>query len=288
MGAGPTALQLQRRCIKGIELEPVSGHGEKMSVIEIVSIVLSFFLGMCALYFTAYSSTKRKNRILQDIVSKLEDEKQKVLDKYLTEKEKNELPRRKQRKSVPAEINKQWEIAPTKIDRPLAADINKRECPYDEKRQQFVNYFTLLDEFHRKNNDIFTLQFHPIMNRFLASNSVDDENTRNNGILAFNREVQLLFNQLYEEQLKVNSGTNNIRSFSSDLLDELLDTLESAIKQSTVDAAEVLKFMATPEFWTEQSLTISLKKAENSVQQVLTCRNTVRNRMKIELNSQGT
>lgn len=255
-----------------------------MSATEIMSLILSFLLGMCVLYFTAYSKAKRKNRVLQVDVTRLEDEKQKVLAKYVTEKEKNELPRRKLRGFVSAEIKNQWEIPPAEFKKPVAVDIEKRECPYDEKRQQFVNFFTLLDEFHRKNNAIFTLQFHPIMNRFLASNTVEDEIARNRAIVEFDEEVQELFNQLYEEQQKVSSETDSIRSFSSGKLDELLDNLESAVKQSTDDAAEVLKFMATPELWADRSLALPLEKAENSVQLVLTCRNAVCSRMKVELN----
>lgn len=254
-----------------------------MSVIEIALLLLSFILGMCVLYFTAYSKAKRKNRALQEAISRLEDEKQKVQDKYIAEKEKNESPRRNQRGFVPAEIKKQWEVPPAAIKKPRAFSIEKRECWFDEKRQRFVNYFTLLDEFHRKNNEIFTLQFHPIMNRFLTSNSVTDETNRNRAVLEFNSEVQLLFNQLYEEQQKVNSETDSIRSFSSAALDKLLDKLEAAINQSTDDAAEVLKFMATPVLWADQSLAAPLHKAEDSVQIVLTCRNAVRSRMKVEL-----
>ena len=223
------------------------------------------------------------NKALQEAVSRLEDENQKLLAKYITEKEKNELPDRKQRNVVPTKVKKQWDISPAEIKKPLAVDREKRDCQYDEKRQQFVNYFTLLDEFHRKNNAVFTLQFHPIMNRFLASNSVEDEIARNRASLEFDREVQALFNQLREEQQKVNSETDSIRSFSSDTLDELLDKLESAVKKSTDDATEVLKFMATPELWADRSLALPLQKAEKSVQLVQTCRNAVRRRMKVEL-----
>jgi hypothetical protein len=243
-----------------------------MSVIEIALLLLSFILGICVLYFTAYLKIKRKNRVLQEAVLKLEEEKQYVVAKNITEKKKNEVPHCQQRSFVPTEIKK-----------PLAVGIKKRECPYDEKRKRFVNYFTLLDEFHRKNNEIFTLQFHPIMNRFLASNAVVDKIARNQAILEFNSEIKALFNQLYEEQQKVNSETDSIRSFSSGTLDELLDELESAVSQSTDDAAEVLKFMATPELWADQSLAMPLQKAENSVQLVLTCRNTIRSRMNVEL-----
>ncbi len=254
-----------------------------MSATEIAPLILSFFLGMCVLYLTAYSKARAKNKALQEAVLRLEDDNQKLLAKYITEKEKNELPRRKQRNIVPTKVKKQWDISPSETIKPSVVDKEKRDCQFDEKRQQFVNYFTLLDEFHRKNNEIFTLQFHPILNRFLSSNPVKDETDRNSAILEFNREVQSLFNQLYEEQQKVYSGADSIRSFSSSTLDELLDKLESAIKKSTDDAAEVLKFMVSPELWAGQSLAAPLQKAENSVQLVLTCRNVVRNRMKVEL-----
>lgn len=95
-----------------------------MSIAEIMHIVLSFLLGMFVLYFTAYSKTKGKNKALQEDISRLEDEKQKVLAKYKIEME---------------EIKKQHSL-----------DIEKRKYLYDEKRQQFVKLFSLLDEFHRK------------------------------------------------------------------------------------------------------------------------------------------
>lgn len=123
------------------------------------------------------------------------------------------------------------------------------------------------------------------MDRFLKSCLVEDQAAKNAGILEFNREVQLLFNQLYEELLKVNSETNSIRLISSDTMDDLLNKLETTVKKSTDDASEMLKFMVTPEFWTDQSLIIPLqKKSESSGQLVLASRNELRNRMKIELN----
>jgi len=230
-----------------------------MSIAEIIYMVLSFLLGMLVLYFTAYAKTKGKNKALQEDVSRLEDEKQKVLAKYKIEIE---------------EIKKQHSL-----------DIEKRKYLYDEKRQQFVKFFALLDEFHRNSNAIFTSQFPPIMDRFLKSCLVEDHAAKNAGILEFNREVQLLFNQLYEELLKVNSETNSIRLISSDTMDDLLDKLEEAVKKSTDDASEMLKFMVTPEFWADQSLIIPLqKKSESSGQLVMVCRNSLRSRMKTELN----
>lgn len=225
------------------------------------------------MYFTAYLKVKGENRALQEELLRLKVEKQGEPTEYRTETKGKKIPRRRQREIVPAKINKQH-----------SADTEKKEYLYDEKSQQFVKYFALLDEFHRKNNAVFTSQFHPIMNRFLASNSVEDEAVRNNAVLEFNREVQKLFNQLYEEQQKVNSVSHSLRSFSSDKMDELLDKLESAVKRSTDDASEVLRFMASPKAWADQSLVVPLQKTEKSGKMVLSCLNAVRSRMKMELN----
>lgn len=243
-----------------------------MSAMEIVPLLVSFLLGMCVMAFTANFKAKRNKMALPEEVPRLADKQPTVLNEDRGEAKVVEFPHLQQRDIAAAEINK-----------PHIVGIVKRECPLDEKRQRFVNYFTLLDDFHRKNNDIFTLQFHPIMNRFLSSNSAKDKTARNSAIFEFNSEVQVLFNQLYAEQQKVNSETDSIRSYSSDTLEELLDELELAVKKSTDDAAKVLKFMATPELWADQTLTAPLQKAENSVQLVLTCRNAVRSRMKVEL-----
>ncbi len=230
-----------------------------MSIAEILYIALSFFLGMFVLYLTAYSKAKGTNKALQEDVSRLEDEKQKVLAKYKIEME---------------EIKKQHSL-----------EIEKRKYLYDEKRQQFVKFFALLDEFHQKSNAVFTNQFPPIMDRFLKSCLDQDKETKDSGILEFNREVQLLFTQLYDEQLKVNAATNSIRLISSDTMDDLLDKLQAAVKESTDDASEMLKFMGAPEFWVDQSLIIPLqKKSESSGQLVMICRNALRSRMKTELN----
>jgi len=246
---------------------------KNMSVSEIVPLLVSFLLGMCVMAFAGFLKAKRSKRALLEGVSKLADKQPIALSADCSKARVIEYPQFRQQ-----------DIAAVDKIKPRVVGIVKRECRFDEKRQQFVNYFTLLDEFHRKNNEIFTLQFHPIMNRFLASNSAKDKTARNSAIAEFNREVQALFNQLYDEQQKVISETDCIRSFSSETLDGLLDKLESAVKQSTDDAAEVLKHMATPELWADQSLTAPIQKAEKSVQLVLTCRNVIRTGMKAELN----
>jgi len=226
---------------------------------DILYLIISFLLGMLALYLTAYSKAKGKNRALQEDILRLEEEKQKVLAKYQAENE---------------ELKKQHTL-----------DIEKRKYLYDAKRQQFVKYFELLDEFNGKCTQIFTSQFPPIMSRFLASCMEGDEAVKKRGIIEFNNEVQGLVNQIYEEQLKVDLETNSIRLISSKIMDELLDKLESAVKVTTDDATNMLKFMSTLEFWENQALIQPFQnQTTKSGQVVKTYRDAIRERMKFELN----
>ena len=185
-----------------------------MSVPEIVPLLVSFLLGMCVMAFAAFLKAKRSKRALLEGVPKLAYKQQIVLNGDRSEARVIEQPQYRQQ-----------DIAALEKIKPQTVDIVKRECPLDEKRRQFVNYFTLLDEFHRKNNEIFTLQFHPIMNRFLVSNPSKDKTARNSAIAEFNREVQALFNQLYDEQQKVISETDCI-SFGNHFLLFVIQLIE--------------------------------------------------------------
>jgi len=65
----------------------------------------------------------------------------------------------------------------------------------------------------------------------------------------------------------------------------LLDKLELAVKKSTDDASEMMKFMTTPQFWADQTLLSPYQqRAEESGELVLQCRDELRSRMKHELN----
>lgn len=94
---------------------------------------MGFVIGIIVVYLTAYSKAKGQNKALREDLSALEDEKQKIVAKYMAEAE---------------ELKKNH-----------ALDIEKRKYQYDEKRAQFVKYFALIDEFHGKSNDIFSNSF---------------------------------------------------------------------------------------------------------------------------------
>ncbi|HDQ04199.1 MAG TPA: hypothetical protein ENN23_06480 [Deltaproteobacteria bacterium] len=225
---------------------------------EILISIVSFVLGMLTIYMTAYSKAKGRNLALIEDISRLEDEKQRIIAKYNAETE---------------EIRKQHSL-----------DIEKRKYQYEDKRAQFTKFFALLDEFNSKGYKVFVERFSPMMNEFLVP-YIEDGEAQNNAIGMFNERTQTLFNELYEEQIKVNNETNTIRLVSSPEIDALLDKLELAIKKSTDDTVEMMRFMSTPQFWGDQGLIAPYQQqAEESGKLVQHCRNKLRERMKHELN----
>ena len=55
-----------------------------MYLVEVSTAIVSFVFGILVLYLTAYSKAKGKNRALEEDVSRLEDEKQKIIAKGST------------------------------------------------------------------------------------------------------------------------------------------------------------------------------------------------------------
>ncbi|MDD5058937.1 MAG: hypothetical protein PHQ60_13790 [Sideroxydans sp.] len=223
-----------------------------------LGLLVSYLLGLLSLYLTAYSKAKGANRALHEDVEKLEDDKQRIIAKYHSEVE---------------ELKKLHSL-----------DIEKRKYQYEDKRSQFSKYFTMLDQFNGRGYKLFVERFSPMMNEYLAS-CLEGGGSNNNAIVIFNNATQSLFNELYEEQIKVANETNSIRLVSSSEIDELLDKLELAMKKSTDDTVEIMKFMSTPQFWNDQTQIAPYKnQAEESGKLVLRYRNALRERMKHELN----
>lgn len=225
---------------------------------ELVYSVAGIILGFLSLYLTAYAKAKGKNKALEEDVSRLEDEKQRVITKYQAELQE--------------------------LKREHALDLEKRKYLYEEKRQQFTKFFSMLDEFQRKSYALFRERFYPVMNQFLSSYTGTSGEADQAAIANFAKSVQDLFHELSEEQIRIANETNSIKLIASDEMDDLLNRLDEAVGESTSDANEMLKFMATHEFWADQSLVVPYqKKAEESGMLVKQCRDNIMSLMKREL-----
>jgi len=226
---------------------------------DVIINTISFLGGMLVLYITAYVKVKGKNKALMEDVEKLEDEKQKIIAKYRAETEG--------------------------IKKLHRLDVEKRKFQYEDKRKQFTKYFSLLDEFHGKSNSVFVEKFQPIITEFLSGYLVDDEVVKNEAAVKYNESVQTLVFDLNEEHLKLKSEQNSIRLIASPEVDELLDKLEIAVKAATDLSTDMLRFMSTPEFWSEQSLILPYQeKLTVSGNEVQAFHDRLKAQMKTELN----
>lgn len=143
----------------------------------------------------------------------------------------------------------------------------------------------MLDEFESKGRKLFTERFTPIFGEYMASCMGDDTEKQNIANIEFNSGIQSLFTELYEEQIKISRETNSIRLISSPHVEKLLDELESSVKLSTNQTSEMINFMATPEFFDDQTLIVPYQtKAQELGTLVHQCRDKLRNQMKLELN----
>ena len=225
---------------------------------EYIIGLITFLLGIAAGYFAAYGKEKGKNRALKEDIANLEEQKQQVQIKYTKEIEE--------------------------LKKNNVLNIELRKHKYEEKKNQFAKFFTLLDGFHAKSNEIFMERFGPIYSKFMKNYLVDDESNQNEALAEFNQGMMALFNELNQEHLKLTTETNSIRLISSSALDELLDKLTGNVGEATNTAQEMLKMMASPEFWADQTILSPLQtKAEEQGREVISIRDNIRKQMKFEL-----
>jgi hypothetical protein len=214
---------------------------------EIVFNIVAFILGALVLYLTAYMKVKGKNKALIEDVARLEEEKQKVIKEH-------------------------------------TLDVEKRKYQYESKRQEFTKYFHLLDEFHNRCNTAFVEKFQPITTAFYDSYLDENEQEQYQALVKYNEDVHLLFLELNSEQIKLKTETNSIRLIASPRVDELLDTLETQIEQATNLSTEMIKFMATPTYISDNSTVEPYQQEVAELgMSVIDLRNKLRNQMKLEL-----
>ena len=229
-----------------------------MDLSLVFSHALAFLIGALSLYFTAYTKAKGANKALKEDIESLETLKQQIVAKHTNELES---------------VKKQHQL-----------DIEKRKFKYEDKRAQFSKYFRLIDEFNSKCNSVFVERFPQMNQRLLAGQISGCQDTANKSLLDFNHEIMRLFNELNEEQIKVNTESNSIRLIASPEVDALLDSFSEKIKQSYEDSVAMLKFMGTPEFILDKSLVKPLQEqVVSSGAQVLKAREALKQQMKFEL-----
>ncbi|MGH1374507.1 MAG: hypothetical protein ACRBBW_20895 [Cellvibrionaceae bacterium] len=225
---------------------------------ELIELILASLAGALALYLTAYTKTKGKNKALKEDLARLETEKQSVIAKYQAETEE--------------------------LKKTHALDIEKRKHQYSAKKEQFVHFFSKLDSYNDSARETTEQKFPVIFNEFMKAYVSGTEEDQARANEKFSIDMNELFTDLYRELVRVRNETNTIRMIASADMDALLDNLDSDVERATEDAKNTLGIMATSEFWADQTIIKPLqKKSEDSANALLQTKSSLISQMKKEL-----
>lgn len=165
------------------------------------------FLGLLILYIKTYTTEKAKMEVLKSENKKLIEE---------TER-----------------IKKDFQL-----------EISKRRYQYESKKEQYILFFKLLDQFTNEANKSTQEKLLPILDEFnrnfLNSSSRNDKKSENNATSVMSKKIQRLTFEANESLIKIKQETNTIRLIASDRIIQKLDLLELAYDKNMEQAIKMM------------------------------------------------
>ncbi|WP_455627856.1 hypothetical protein [Parabacteroides chinchillae] len=165
------------------------------------------FLGLLILYIKTYTTEKAKMEVLKSENKKLIEE---------TER-----------------IKKDFQL-----------EISKRRYQYESKKEQYILFFKLLDQFTNEANKSTQEKLLPILDEFnrnfLNYSSRNDKKGENNATSVMSKKIQRLTFEANESLIKIKQETNTIRLIASDRIIQKLDLLELAYDKNMEQAIKMM------------------------------------------------
>lgn len=165
------------------------------------------FLGLLILYIKTYTTEKAKMEVLKSENKKLIEE---------TER-----------------IKKDFQL-----------EISKRRYQYESKKEQYILFFKLLDQFTNEANKSTQEKLLSILDEFnrnfLNSSSRNDKKGENNATSVMSKKIQRLTFEANESLIKIKQETNTIRLIASDRIIQKLDLLELAYDKNMEQAIKMM------------------------------------------------
>lgn len=169
--------------------------------------IIFAFLGLLILYIKTYTTEKAKMEVLKSENKKLIEE---------TER-----------------IKKDFQL-----------EISKRRYQYESKKEQYILFFKLLDQFTNEANKSTQEKLLPILDEFnrnfLNSSSRNDKKGENNATSVMSKKIQRLTFEANESLIKIKQETNTIRLIASDRIIQKLDLLELAYDKNMEQAIKMM------------------------------------------------
>lgn len=152
---------------------------------------------------------------------------------YTTEKAKMEVLKSENKKLIEERIKKDFQL-----------EISKRRYQYESKKEQYILFFKLLDQFTNEANKSTQEKLLPILDEFnrnfLNSSSRNDKKGENNATSVMSKKIQRLTFEANESLIKIKQETNTIRLIASDRIIQKLDLLELAYDKNMEQAIKMM------------------------------------------------
>ena len=165
------------------------------------------FLGLLILYIKTYTTEKAKMEVLKSENKKLIEE---------TER-----------------IKKDFQL-----------EISKRRYQYESKKEQYILFFKLLDQFTNEANKSTQEKLLPILDEFnrnfLNSSSRNDKKGENNATSVMSKKIQRLTFEANESLIKIKQETNTIRLIATDRIIQKMELFELAYDKNMEQAIKMM------------------------------------------------
>ncbi|PHS04546.1 MAG: hypothetical protein COA88_13445 [Kordia sp.] len=116
-------------------------------------------------------------------------------------------------------------------------DISKRKYQYESKKEQYLNFFKLIDSFTSEANISMQEKLIPILNRFsedyLDASTNNNKNGENKAITEMSNQMRKISFDSIAELTKLRQETNTIRVIASKEILQKLDLLELSYEKVT-------------------------------------------------------
>lgn len=173
--------------------------------------IIGFLIILCTIFLKSYVQEKGKLKALKSENEKLIEETEKIKSRYSRQLE---------------EVKKEHQL-----------DITKRKSQYESKRDEYINFFQLIDSFNKENNEKIQSKLLPILQKFYEEYlSTENPENKNTAVTNMTLEMQKIIMEANVDIIKVKQQTNSIKLIGSLLvrekINELSDAFDSAMEKS--------------------------------------------------------
>jgi len=146
-------------------------------------------------------------------------------------------------------------------------DIERRKYQYESKKEQYLEFFKLIDKFTREANKSTQEQLLPILDEFnknfLNAASQNNKKNENKAVTVMSKKIQKLMFDTNEDLLKLKQETNTIKLIASDEILEKLNLMELAYDRNTEKSNKMMSDLPRQMMMNDQN---GIKRSQRNIE----------------------